>query len=108
MTALAATNGSPPESFPALVLNADFHPLSYYPLSLWNWQETIKAVFLDRVNIVSHYDQRGAQPQFRDEASERRLAQDLRKAGAVTRPSPASTCFCATVSMPILRVRRTI
>ncbi|MFX8801499.1 hypothetical protein ABTM62_19325, partial [Acinetobacter baumannii] len=45
-----------PENFPALVLNADFRPLSYYPLSLWSWQETVKAVFLDRVNIVSEYD----------------------------------------------------
>lgn len=45
-----------PDSCPALVLNADFRPLSYYPLSLWSWQDTVKAVFLDRVNIVSHYD----------------------------------------------------
>lgn len=45
-----------PEACPALVLNADYRPLSYYPLSLWNWQDTIKAVFLDRVNIVSFYD----------------------------------------------------
>lgn len=41
---------------PALVLNADYRPLSYYPLSLWSWQDAIKAVFLDRVNIVSEYD----------------------------------------------------
>ena len=45
-----------PTGWPALVLNADFRPLSYYPLSLWSWQDTIKAVFLDRVNIVAHYD----------------------------------------------------
>ncbi|MFN3867668.1 MAG: HNH endonuclease [Hyphomicrobiaceae bacterium] len=45
-----------PDTFPALVLNADFRPLSYYPLSLWSWQEAVKAVFLDRVNIVSEYD----------------------------------------------------
>ena len=45
-----------PEAFPALVLHADFRPLSYYPLSLWSWQEAVKAVFLDRVNIVSEYD----------------------------------------------------
>ena len=45
-----------PEACPALVLNADFRPLSYYPLSLWSWQDAIKAVCLDRVNIVSHYD----------------------------------------------------
>jgi 5-methylcytosine-specific restriction endonuclease McrA len=44
------------QHLPALVLNADFRPLSYYPLSLWSWQETIKSVFLDRVNIVSEYD----------------------------------------------------
>ena len=43
-------------NFPALVLNADFRPLSYFPLSLWSWQDSIKAVFLDRVNIVSEYE----------------------------------------------------
>lgn len=45
-----------PEACPALVLNADFRPLSYFPLSLWPWQDTVKAVFLERVNIVSEYD----------------------------------------------------
>ncbi|MGQ0662255.1 MAG: HNH endonuclease [Pseudomonadota bacterium] len=44
------------DSCPALVLNADFRPLSYFPLSLWSWQDTVKAVFLERVNIVSEYD----------------------------------------------------
>jgi 5-methylcytosine-specific restriction endonuclease McrA len=43
--------------YPALVLNADFRPLSYYPLSLWPWQEAIKAVFLDRVHILAEYEQ---------------------------------------------------
>ena len=42
---------------PALVLNADFRPLSYYPLSLCSWQDSIKAVFLDRVSIIESYDQ---------------------------------------------------
>jgi 5-methylcytosine-specific restriction endonuclease McrA len=45
-----------PEACPALVLNADYRPLSYYPLSLWSWQDTLKAVFMERVNIVSEYD----------------------------------------------------
>src|SRR3712207_4192361 len=44
------------ENCPALVLNADYRPLSYYPLSLWSWQDAVKAVFMDRVNIVSEYD----------------------------------------------------
>ena len=43
--------------FPALVLNADFRPLSYLPLSLWPWQEAVKAAFLDRVTIVSEYEE---------------------------------------------------
>ncbi|RYH03452.1 HNH endonuclease [Salipiger sp. IMCC34102] len=43
--------------FPALVLNADYRPLSYYPLSLWPWQDAVKAAFLDRVQIVSEYDE---------------------------------------------------
>ena len=42
---------------PALVLNADFRPLSYYPLSLWGWQDAIKAVICERVIVVSEYDQ---------------------------------------------------
>lgn len=44
-------------AFPCLILNADYQPLSYFPLSLWAWQDAIKAVFLDRVNIVDVYDQ---------------------------------------------------
>ncbi len=53
-----------PEIHPALVLNADYRPLSYYPLSLWSWQDAIKAVFLDRVNIVSEYDAVVSSPSF--------------------------------------------
>src|SRR3546814_12679966 len=52
------------QAYPALVLNADFRPLSYFPLSLWSWQDAIKAVFLDRVNIVSGYDTVVRSPRF--------------------------------------------
>jgi 5-methylcytosine-specific restriction endonuclease McrA len=52
------------EQCPALVLNADFRPLSYFPLSLWSWQDAVKAVFLDRVNIVSQYDRAVHSPRF--------------------------------------------
>ena len=44
------------EKCPALVLNADYRPLSYYPLSLWSWQDSVKSVFLDRVTIINNYD----------------------------------------------------
>ncbi len=43
-------------NFPALVLNADFRPLSYFPLSVWSWQDAVKAVYLDRVSVLSEYD----------------------------------------------------
>ena len=50
-------HGLPPlDACPALVLNADYRPLSYFPLSTWHWQETIKAIFLERVLALSHYD----------------------------------------------------
>ena len=54
----------PLEKCPALVLNADYRPLSYYPLSLWCWQDSIKSVFLDRVNIVSTYERVIRSPSF--------------------------------------------
>ncbi|TPW03155.1 MAG: HNH endonuclease [bacterium] len=41
----------PPSGWPALVLNADFRPLSYYPLSIWPWEEVVKAVYQDRVSF---------------------------------------------------------
>jgi len=56
MEAVVQVLNRPPSGSPALVLNADYRPLSYYPLSLWPWQETIKAVFLGRVDVVSTYD----------------------------------------------------
>jgi hypothetical protein len=79
------------------VLNADYRPLSYYPLSLWPWQEVVKAVFLDRVDIVAEYEQRVHSPSF-----EMRIPSVVSLKSFVTqdgrRPSPASTCFCATPS----------
>ena len=44
-------------NYPCLILNADYQPLSYFPLSLWSWQDAVKAVFLDRVNVVDRYEQ---------------------------------------------------
>jgi 5-methylcytosine-specific restriction endonuclease McrA len=48
---------APLSGFPALVLNADYRPLSYYPLSVWSWQDAVKAVYMDRVEVIAHYDQ---------------------------------------------------
>ena len=40
---------------PALVLNADYQPLAYLPLSLWSWQDAVKAVFSGKVTVVDVY-----------------------------------------------------
>jgi 5-methylcytosine-specific restriction endonuclease McrA len=42
--------------YPALVLNADYTPLSYVPLSLWSWQDTVRAVYRGAVTVLSTYD----------------------------------------------------
>ena len=52
------------ENSPVLVLNADYRPLSYFPLSLWSWQDTVKAVFLNRVNVLSEYEHKIRSPSF--------------------------------------------
>ena len=47
---------------PALVLNADFRPMSYYPLSLCSWQDAVKSVFLNRVSVIENYDHKVSSP----------------------------------------------
>lgn len=61
---MAEVLAKPLVGWPALVLNADFRPLSYYPLSLWPWQEVVKAVFLERVDVVAQYDHKVHSPSF--------------------------------------------
>ena len=53
---LSEAEGVKNGTFPCLILNADYQPLSYYPLSLWSWQDAVKAVFLDRVSVVNEYN----------------------------------------------------
>ena len=61
---ISSADKVPLEKCPALVLNADFRPLSYYPLSIWCWQDAVKSVFLDRVSIVSNYKRKIRSPSF--------------------------------------------
>lgn len=39
-----------------LVLNATYEPMSVIPLSVISWQRAMKLLFLDRVKVLSHYD----------------------------------------------------
>jgi 5-methylcytosine-specific restriction endonuclease McrA len=43
-------------AYPALLLNADFQPMSYFPLSTLPWQRAVKAVVEDTFTVVSQYD----------------------------------------------------
>eukprot|EP00546_Thalassionema_frauenfeldii_P014224 CAMPEP_0178912532 /NCGR_PEP_ID=MMETSP0786-20121207/10320_1 /TAXON_ID=186022 /ORGANISM="Thalassionema frauenfeldii, Strain CCMP 1798" /LENGTH=300 /DNA_ID=CAMNT_0020585135 /DNA_START=195 /DNA_END=1097 /DNA_ORIENTATION=+ len=43
------------DRYPTLVLNADYTPISYLPLSKWHWHETIKSVFSGKVTVVDVY-----------------------------------------------------
>jgi 5-methylcytosine-specific restriction endonuclease McrA len=47
---------TPLEKCPALILNADYRPLSYFPLSLWSWQDALRAIFRETVVVVSEYE----------------------------------------------------
>ncbi|MCL2715752.1 MAG: HNH endonuclease [Alphaproteobacteria bacterium] len=47
---------------PALVLNADFQPLSYFPLSLFCWQDAVRAVVKGSHAVVAEYDVRVRSP----------------------------------------------
>jgi len=44
------------ENCPALILNADYRPLSTFPLSIWPWQEAVKAIFRESVTVIAEYD----------------------------------------------------
>jgi 5-methylcytosine-specific restriction endonuclease McrA len=45
-----------------LVLNADYRPLSFHPLSLWSWRDALTALMLDRVALVESYDIQARSP----------------------------------------------
>lgn len=52
------------ERCPALILNADYRPLSYFPLSLWSWQDAVKAIFRDSVTVIAEYERKIHSPSF--------------------------------------------
>jgi hypothetical protein len=48
--------GSSLANSPVLVLNANYQPLSYSPLSLWSWQCAVRAVFNEKAVVISEYN----------------------------------------------------
>ena len=51
-----SSDGDRLERNPTLVLNANYVPISYMPLSLWNWQDSIRAVLSDKAVALHNYD----------------------------------------------------
>jgi 5-methylcytosine-specific restriction endonuclease McrA len=45
------------QAYPALVLNADFRPLNYFPLSTMDWQTSVKNVYEGNLSVVAEYDE---------------------------------------------------
>ncbi|MGY4311148.1 hypothetical protein ACVWW1_000451 [Bradyrhizobium sp. JR3.5] len=45
------------QNCPALVLNANFQPLSYFPLSLFSWEDAVKTLVKGSHAVVAEYDQ---------------------------------------------------
>eukprot|EP00571_Detonula_confervacea_P014764 CAMPEP_0172298878 /NCGR_PEP_ID=MMETSP1058-20130122/1327_1 /TAXON_ID=83371 /ORGANISM="Detonula confervacea, Strain CCMP 353" /LENGTH=447 /DNA_ID=CAMNT_0013008173 /DNA_START=126 /DNA_END=1470 /DNA_ORIENTATION=+ len=43
------------DQYSALVLNADYRPLRMLPLSIWSWQDTVKAVLSGKAVVVDVY-----------------------------------------------------
>lgn len=50
--------------YPALVLNADFTPMSVIPLETWCWEDTVHAVIAERVCVVDEYERVVRSPSF--------------------------------------------
>lgn len=55
---------TPLEQCSALILNADYRPLSYFPLSVWSWQDAVKAIFRGSVTVISEYERRVRSPNW--------------------------------------------
>lgn len=49
-------------NYPALVLNADFQPLNYFPLSTMDWQTAVKNVYEGNLSVVEEYERTVSSP----------------------------------------------
>ncbi len=88
--------------YPALVLNADFRPLSYFPLSVWAWQDAVKAVFLDRVSVLNEYEVAVRSPSHVDAAAQRDRAEGLYPRGPPPGLHPVQRVPARRLLLPVL------
>jgi len=50
--------------YPALVLNADYSPISVFPLSTWGFERTLRNFLKGRITPLEHYDVTLRSPSF--------------------------------------------
>lgn len=43
-------------AYPALALNADFRPITAFPLSIWSFKETVLKFLAGKINVIETYD----------------------------------------------------
>lgn len=53
------------KNYPALLLNADFSPVSIYPLKTITWQDSVRGLFLDKLIKVADYDVEVSSPSWK-------------------------------------------
>ena len=87
----------------ALVLNADFRPLSYFPLSLLGWQDAVRLVFQDKLIVVAEYDRVVRSPVARDAPAIGRGAAGLRPDAAARRLHALQRLPARPLPLPVLR-----
>lgn len=51
-------------NYPALLLNADYTPVSVFPLSTWGFERTLRNFLKDRITVVEEYDAVLRSPSF--------------------------------------------
>ncbi len=51
-------------NYPALVLNADFTPISVFPLSTWSFDRTLRNVMKGRITVLEEYNVTLRSPSF--------------------------------------------
>ena len=88
---------------PALVLNADFQPLNYFPLSTMDWQTAVKNIYEGNLSVVAEYDDGCAQSLQNDAVAERRRNARLRADSEARCVHAFQRVPAGSVSLPVLR-----
>ena len=88
---------------PALVLNADFRPLSYFPLSLISWQDAVHSAICGEGERCRRIRCLGSQPLAKDQAAIGRGAARIPAVAEACRIYAVQRVSARSLQMPILQ-----